>query len=48
MYKTTFYGISGMQNPLPMLTFQFKVNIMFKSRWLSNAILKIELLNYIS
>jgi len=48
MYKTSFNGFTCMHNPLLMLNFQFAVKVMSKSRWLSNAILENELLNYLS
>ena len=48
MYKTSFYGFSGMRNPFLTLIFQFKVNVMSNSRWPYKAILTIELFNYLS
>jgi len=47
MYKTTFNEFSCMQNPFLMLNFQLQVKVMSKSRYPYNAILKIELLNYL-
>ena len=41
MYKTYLYGFSERQNTFLVLKFHFQVKIMSKSRWPSNAILKI-------
>jgi len=48
MYTTPLYRVSGMQSLFLVLNFLFQVKVMSKPRWLSNAILKIELLNWLS
>jgi len=47
MYTTFFYGFSGMHNSFLMLKFPFQFKVMSKSRWPSNAILEIDLSNYL-